>query len=256
VPLQLAPVPERPSVSIVIPMFNEEENIAQALHFITAAAEACAAEHEIVVVDDASTDDSAAIVARAAERDPRIRLIRHARNCKLGRTIRTGLAATRFELVLYTDADLPADPQDMARAIRAMRVTRADVIAGYRFDRVPEGHRRALYSIVYNTLIRLLFRWPCRDVNFAFKLVRRRVLDAIELRAEGSLIDAELVVKAKNSGFVVQQIGLDYFPRAFGQSNLASPMVVAQIIRELIRLFPEMRRRRTRHGTPDGTGTT
>ena len=87
------------------------------------------------------------------------------------------------------------------------------MIAGYRLDRTTEGLLRTVYSYFYNTLIGLLFGWPHRDINFSFKLMRREVLEAVELRAEGSLIDAELIVKAKNLGFVIQQLGLDYFPR-------------------------------------------
>ena len=58
--------------------------------------------------------------------------------------------------------------------------------------------------------IGFLFGWPHRDINFSFKLMRREVIAAIDLRSEGSLIDAELIVKAKNLGFVIQQLGLDY----------------------------------------------
>jgi hypothetical protein len=67
------------------------------------------------------------------------------------------------------------------------------------------------------------------------------VLEAVELRAEGSLIDAELVVKAKNLGFVIQQIGLDYFPRSRGISTLSSPRVIFKILGELVDLFSDMR---------------
>jgi len=70
------------------------------------------------------------------------------------------------------------------------------------------------------------------------------VLEAVELRAEGSLIDAELIVKAKNLGFVIQQLGLDYFPRTRGRSTLSSPSVILKIFRELVALYPEMRRPR------------
>jgi glycosyltransferase involved in cell wall biosynthesis len=240
-PPRLPPLAERPSVSCVLPMFNEQENIAHALEVIAESLDRYASAYEIVVVDDASTDDSAAIVARAAARNPHIRLLRHERNRKLGATIRTGIEAATRELVLYTDADLPVDPDALGRAIRAMRVTRADVIAGFRFDRVPEGLRRTIYSRVYNALIGLLFGWPFRDINFAFKLFRREVLDAIEIRSEGSLVDAELIIKAKNSGFVVQQIGVDYFPRAYGQSHLSSIGVILRIFRELVTLYPDMR---------------
>lgn len=234
------------SVSLVIPMFNEEENIEHALDCAVAALEAYGGEYEILIVDDASTDRSPEMVRRRAAADPRIRLLQHEINRKLGATLRTGYAAATKDLVLYMDADLPFDPHDMIRAIRALEVTRADVIAGYRLDRTAEGFRRTVYSYFYNTLIGLLFGWPHRDINFSFKLMRREVLEAIELRSEGSLIDAELIVKAKNLGFVIQQLGLDYFPRTRGRSTLSSPSVILKIFRELIRLYPEMRHPRRR----------
>ena len=73
--------------------------------------------------------------------------------------------------------------------------------------------------------------------------MKREVIDAVGLRSEGSLIDAELIVKARNRGFVIQQIGLDYFPRTLGTSHLSSPTVILKMLRELIALFPDMRRR-------------
>ena len=72
----------------------------------------------------------------------------------------------------------------------------------------------------------------------------RRILQTIDLKSEGSLIDAELVVKAKNRGFVIQQLGLDYFPRVRGESHLSSLSVIFKIFRELRRLYPEMRTRK------------
>ena len=97
----------------------------------------------------------------------------------------------------------------------------------------------------------MLFGWPHRDINFSFKLLRREVLEAVELRSEGSLIDAELIVKAKNLGFVIQQLGLDYFPRTRGNSTLSSPRVILKILRELITLYPDMRHPRRRNAAPD-----
>ncbi|MGE5246624.1 MAG: glycosyltransferase family 2 protein [Betaproteobacteria bacterium] len=255
-PTRLPCLPARPSVSCVLPMFNEGENIGHALEFLTEALERHASAYEVIVVDDASTDDSAELVRRAAERNPNIRLLRHDRNRKLGATIRTGFRAATKDVVLYTDADLPVDPDVLGRALRAMRVTRADVIAAYRFDRVPEGLRRSLYSRVYNALIGTLFQWPFRDINFAFKLFRREVLEAIDIKSEGSLVDAELIIKAKNCGFRVQQIGVDYFPRTYGQSHLSSPGVILRILVELIRFYPDMRRpaRRTPPASADEPG--
>lgn len=234
----------RPSVSLVIPMYNEELNIE---HAVAAAVESLTKysdDYEIVIVDDASTDDSPRLAAKLAEENPRIRVITHERNRKLGATLRTGFGATTKDLIFYMDADIPFDPDVLGRAIRALQVTGADMIAAYRHDRTMEGAKRAVYTLIYNWLIGVLFGWPHRDINFSFKLMKREVLEAIELKSEGSLIDAELVVKAKNAGFAIQQMGIDYFPRIRGTSNLASVGVILKIVRELIRLYPEMRAKR------------
>jgi len=241
---------QKPTVSFVIPMYNEELNIDHAIDAAVEALEKYAADYEIVIVDDASTDSSPALVAGRAVSNQRIRMLRHPQNRKLGGSLKTGFAAATKELVLYMDADLPFDPEVLGRAIRAMYVTGADVIAGYRLDRTMEGLRRTIYSYVYNAIIGILFGWPHRDINFSFKLLRREVLGAIELKSEGSLIDAELIVKAKNRGFTIQQIGLDYFPRVRGTSHLSSPSVIVKIFRELWQLYPEMRRRVPRHPAP------
>jgi glycosyltransferase involved in cell wall biosynthesis len=224
-------------------MFNEEANIEHALRYAQEALAEHSRDYEIVIVDDASTDLSPELVRRAVAGNPRIRLIQHEFNKKLGASLKTGFAAARNELILYMDADLPFDPDVLGRAIRAMNVTRADLISGYRFDRTTEGLKRTVISFVYNLLIRVLFGSRVRDVNFSFKLMRREVLDAVQLQSEGSLIDAELVVKAVNRGFTVQQIGLDYFPRVRGASTLSSPSVIVKILRELWKLGPEMRRK-------------
>jgi glycosyltransferase involved in cell wall biosynthesis len=247
----------RPFVSLVIPMFNEELNIERAVRASVEALEAYADPYELIVVDDASTDESPRIARQLAEENPKIRLVQHERNRKLGATLRTGFDAARGELVFYMDADIPFDPDILGRAIRAMDLTGADMIAAYRHDRTMEGFKRGVYTLVYNWMIGLLFGWPHRDINFSFKLMKRSVLEAIELKSEGSLIDAELVVKAKNRGFIIQQIGIDYFPRTRGESHLSSFGVVLKILRELITLFPEMRRRTRRPieavRSPDGS---
>ncbi len=231
------------SVSLVIPMYNEELNIEHAVAMAIDSLEKHAGDWEIIVVDDASTDASPRIVEKLAAAEPRIRIVTHPRNRKLGGTLRSGFSAATRDLVFYMDADIPFDPDVLGRAMRAMELTGADMIAAYRHDRTLEGFKRGLYTLVYNWLIGVLFGWPHRDINFSFKLMKRQVIETIELKSEGSLIDAELVVKAKNRGFSIQQIGIDYFPRSRGESHLGSFNVVLKILRELVTLYPEMRKR-------------
>jgi hypothetical protein len=98
-----------------------------------------------------------------------------------------------------------------------------------------------VYSFAYNLLIRTLFGVHVKDINFSFKVIHRRVLEAVELNSQGSFIDAELVVKAIHQGFKVFQMGVDYFPRTRGISTLSSPAVIAKMVRELVKLYPETR---------------
>ncbi len=143
--------------------------------------------------------------------------------------------------MLYTDADLPFDLADLAKAVRLLRVYDADIVSAYRFDRTGEGWRRALYSFVYNALVRSLLSLPVRDVNFAFKLVRRDVLDHVQLRSEGSFIDVELLARAQRLGFGIIQFGVDFFPRTKGVSTLSSAPVILRILREMAMIVPAIR---------------
>jgi glycosyltransferase involved in cell wall biosynthesis len=230
-----------PSISVVFPMWNEEAYVHRA---VAAAREALAevtADWEIILVDDASTDRTGELADALARQDPRIKVIHNERNRKLGGTLRAGYAAATRDLVVYSDADLPFDFREIARAVRLLDYQQADVVAAYRHDRTAEGPLRTLYTIVYTSLIRLLFHLRVRDVNFSFKLFRRSLLERIELKSEGSFIDAEFLVRARKAGAPIIQIGVDYFPRSRGLSTLASPGVIVNILADMARLWRELR---------------
>lgn len=237
------------ALSFVIPMWNEEAICERTLDAVEEAAQDLVAakevgDYEIVVVDDASTDSTPAVLARrlVADTHHRLQVVRHDVNRKLGASIRTGLAAARGDLVLYTDADLPFDLGEVAKALRLLRVYDADMVSAYRFDRTGEGPVRFMYSHLYNWLVRAALGVRVRDVNFAGKLFRRDLLDHVELHSEGSFIDVELLAKAERMGFHIVQFGVDYFPRWETGSTLSSPAVIRTILGELARLAPEIRR--------------
>jgi glycosyltransferase involved in cell wall biosynthesis len=231
-----------PSVSLVFPAWNEEEYVERAVARALVVLARITTDYEIVIVDDASTDRTWEILQALARRHPQLRVVRHGVNQKLGGSLRTLFAMASKDVVVYSDIDLPFDLNEVERAIRLMQYLEADLITGFRFDRTSEGLRRIAYSFGYNLLIRVLFGVRVKDINFSFKVIHRRVLDAIELKSCGSLIDAELVVKTMRRGFRVAQIGVDYFPRSRGISTLSSPAVIGKILRELLALYSEMRR--------------
>ena len=134
---------------------------------------------------------------------------------------------------------------ELPRAVRLLSDYDVDLVSAYRFDRTGEGYLRLVYTFVYNLLIRSMFGVKARDINFAFKLCRSRLFDHVELRSEGSFIDAELVIRSTRLGFEMLQFGVDYFPRTRGESTLSSPGVIWTILARDARAAQRSRRHRT-----------
>lgn len=227
----------KPSLSLFFPAWNEEDYVERAVTRAKKVLERLSDDWEIIVVNDASTDRTKEIAEGLSRADPRIRCVTHEVNQKLGGSMKTGFSSSTKDIVIYSDMDLPFDLDELERALHLMDYLEADMISAFRFDRTSEGPKRIVYSLVYNFLIRTLFGVQVRDINFSFKVVHRRVLESIELNAQGSFIDAELVVKAIRKGFRVFQIGVDYFPRTRGVSTLASPQVIVKMVKELGGLY-------------------
>ena len=219
------------SLSVVYPMYNERENISTAVAEALRIGYQIAPELEIVIVDDASTDGCGAIADQLARNHPEVKVLHHAANRRLGGALKTGFASATKEWVLYMDSDLPIKMDD---ALNAVPLTdTANVIIGWRKSR-GESRRREVMSKVYNWTIRRFFDLHVRDVNFAFKLFRRTLLNQIVLTSEGSFIDAELLLEMNRIGARIAEIGMDYYPRVAGVSTLASNRVVFVILLELL----------------------
>jgi glycosyltransferase involved in cell wall biosynthesis len=220
------------SLSVVLPAFNEEENIRLSVVRCREALREHFADFEIIIVDDCSTDRTAALADELAAAYAEVRVIHHPRNRKLGGTLRTGFAAAAKDLVFYTDADLPIDFRDIPRGVELLSRDGVDAVLGYRLDRT-EGAWRALLSAGYNLLVNAVFGLGVRDVNFSFKLFPRTVVERLELQSEGSFIDAEMLARAKSAGVRWAELGVHYYPRRAGRSTLAGPAVIAKILREM-----------------------
>ena len=132
----------RPDLSLVFPVFDEEESLGPLLDAALALAPRLAADHEIVVVDDGSRDASAAVVADYCRRHPSVRLLRHAANRGYGAALRAGLREARGELVFFSDADLQFDLAQLSELLNHARDF--DIVAGYREPRRDPWGRRSL----------------------------------------------------------------------------------------------------------------
>jgi hopanoid biosynthesis associated protein HpnK len=227
------------TLSFVYPVYNEIKNLPRLVPETQRIADGLCSDYEIVLVDDGSTDGSAAYLTQLAAQYPNLRPVHHGRNRGLGAAITTGLSHATKDLVLYMDSDFPVNWED-ARAILSHLPPDADLVIGYRVGRA-EGLRREIMSWTYNRMIRWGFGLKVRDVNFAFKLIRRSVLEQMRLRSEGSFIDAEILLEARRLQARITEVGIQYHTRVAGQSTAASNRVVLRLLGEMRRYWWRLR---------------
>lgn len=234
-------LPVRPalsSISVILPALNEAENLRRGLGPTVDALSALGMDWEIVVVDDGSTDDSWAILESWQARDPRVRGIRHRTNLGYGAALRTGFRSARHDRIFFTDADLQFDLRELPLLLE--HADEHDIVAGYRRFRRDPAHRR-LNAWAWGRLVDTLFGLGVRDVNCAFKLFRREVLEDAIIRSEGAFVNTEILARARASGYSLVQVPVTHYPRTYGDQTGARPRVVLRAFAELGRLYHELR---------------
>jgi len=234
------------ALSLVLPAFNEARNLETGLPYAVQALAATGSTFEIVVVDDGSGDDTAAVVRRFHEADPRIRLVEHPVNAGYGAALRSGFDAAVGAHVMFTDADFQFDLSEVGRLLR--HASRYDIVAGYRSPRRDPWNRR-LNAWAWGRLVNFTFDLRIRDVNCAFKLFRREVLDGVALQSDGAFVNTELLARARTRGWRVHQVPVSHYQRKQGVQTGAQPKVVAKAFVELAQLYGDLQqaRRGVRH---------
>jgi len=223
------PMHAYPSISTVLPAYNEEAVIATTVRRTAAALAALGiTDFEILVIDDGSSDATAARASSAENPGTRVRVVSHPRNRGYGAALRTGFDAATRDAVFLMDSDGQFDPNEISRLLALYGPDR--VICGYRIRRRDTWVRR-FYHRAFFGLVRLGFGPTARDVNCAFKLFPRAVGQG--LHADGALVSTELLVRARRSGYGLMNVGVHHYPRTTGRATGADVGVVMRAFREL-----------------------
>lgn len=229
----LDPLSPDAGISAILPAYNEQESIAEAVNELVAALVALGRPFELIVVDDGSNDRTAEIVHELRRHEDRICLMRLPENRGYGAALRAGFDLARYPLVFHTDSDRQFIAAEITRLLALIET--ADIVCGYRIDRQDPPHRRFL-AWGYNCMVRMLFAVPVRDTDCAFKLYRRSALRRVAIQSNRYFVSAEVLAKLSFLGHCIAEVGVTHRARIAGSSKVRLGCIV-ETLREAARVF-------------------
>ncbi|KKU52135.1 MAG: Glycosyl transferase family 2 [Parcubacteria group bacterium GW2011_GWA2_47_10b] len=213
----------RTSLSVVIGMYNEKENVEPVTSEIAGALEAAAIPYEIICISNGSTDGTEVALAEASRRNPRIRPI-ILKEKGYGNAVITGINAARNDLVILVVGDGQTDPKDMLKAYEVMEKTNVDIVKPRRTRKDDDIIRTALVKI-YNLLVKVMFALPGWDVDGQPKVVKRDFFNKLNLESKDFFIDTEMMIKTKYLGGSVAETQVNWRPRKLGIPFIANALI-------------------------------
>ena len=227
-----------PSISVFFPCYNDAKTIGGLVLDADHQLAGLTDDYEIIVVNDGSHDDSAAVLRELERRVSRLKVVTHERNRGYGGALRSGFAAATRDVVFYTDGDGQYDVKELN--ILLMLLTEdTDFVNGIKMTRQDAPHR-----VFVGNLHRFLMRWsfwlPINDVDCDFRLIRRSVLEKIDLRSNSGSICVELVKEAHRAGAQFREVSVHHYARQWGESQFFTPAKILRTYLDIARMWLDL----------------
>ena len=221
-----------PSLSVCMPAYNEEENIAGMVTDVLAVMQPRVADFEIVVANDGSKDRTGAVLEELAQQHPEVKPVHHEVNQGYGAAVYTALSSASKELIFFTDSDRQFKLEEVDRLLA--KRNEADMIVGYRAPR-RDPFLRVLFGWGWSSLVTLLFGYTARDIDCAFKLFPRTLFENVgpTVQSRGATFSAEFLVRTKRAGYTIAEVPVSHLPRVAGSQTGARWDVISRAFGEL-----------------------
>jgi len=228
-----------PHWCIVMPAYNEEDNIDFVFQDIFAFFDKLGHPFHILVVNDGSTDATGTIIDAWRKRfEDRIQVVTHETNKGFGEALLSGYANATGDLAVVFPSDRQFRAEDLARCVPHLGEN--TVIVTCRAKRNDPLARR-LASATYRSVMKVLFGLSLRDINW-IKIFPVSLLREMTIESRGPMIDAEMLIKAKRAGADIVEIDVPHYPRVAGKAKGATPFAIAKTFRDLFSLWNRLRK--------------
>ncbi len=231
-----------PELSVFYPCYNEEKNLEPLVKDTIQVLQEITPKWEIILVEDGSQDQTKTVILRIQRKYPNIRAVFHPHNRGYGGAFKSGLSASRYRWITFTDSDRQFDFAEIAKLIKCQKSTQADLVLGYRLHRVDPPIRNLIA-----TMLKIWdFIWfgfgGIKDVDCAFKLFKKEVIDRVgPLKTESAITTTELLIKSQRLGFKMAQVGVHHYPRQFGTQTGSNFKVIKKAAIDSINLWKALR---------------
>lgn len=221
------------SLSVVIPAYKEEGNLPNLIRETVREARKVSKNFEIIIVNDGSPDKTGEVANKLAKTYKEVRVIHHKKNQGLALAWRTGVQASKKDIILYIEGDGQQPFKDQLDLFK--KIKHADLVLGtrsYRFDYTP---LRKVFSYGFLFLIWLFFGLKYKDVGWS-QAYRRKIFDKIEMKGVTPFFDTEVVIKALRNGFRVTEARSFYRSRGAGSTSLGNVKTAYKMFREMMKM--------------------
>jgi len=231
------------NLSVFLPTYNESENIKSVVLHTKDVLQDVVDNWEIIVVNDGSSDNTKAVVEALSKDDKRIRVINHEKNLGYGSSLRTGFYNSKYSWISFIDSDGQFDFSEISRFIEKQKETNSDVVIGY-YTKRRVSKFKIITSKMWEFAVWFLFGLKVRDIDCGFKMISKKVIDKIpKLESErGAFISSEFLIKAKQSGFNIQEVPVTHYPRIRGEGTGRNLNVIIKSFVDLLRLYRDLKK--------------
>lgn len=209
-------LPVNPDLSVVVPVYNEEQNLDALHRELTEVLEQWGRSYELILVDDGSRDGSFAKMAAIQARDARVRVIQFRKNFGQTAAFAAGFAAARGRLIATSDGDLQNDPRDVPAMVERLEREHLDIVCGWRKDRKDAWINRRLPSTIANRLISWATGVKLNDYGCSLKIFRSEVVKPLRLYGE---LHRFLPALASEMGVTIGEQPVNHRARVHGRSK-------------------------------------